>query len=464
MKKLSVLTAFTFCVAAFWSILPIGCATVVPPSGGPRDSLPPVLLLADPPDSSLNFSGNRITLTFDEYIDLKDVVNNLFFTPTFEINPRIAVRGKSIIIPFEDGVLEPNTTYVLDFNKAIVDMNESNQLQDFTYTFSTGPVLDSLEVSGRVILAETGSTDSTLMVVMYRDFTDSAVVKKRAPYITNVNAAGYFRFKYLPADSFAIYAIGGTGKDRRYMSEKTLFAFADEAVVPGQADSILLLAYNTPELSTRSNQTAPRIAAGDSILRYTISTQGQQDLLKDLTINFAVPVKTFDSARVELSMDSIFNPAEYTISLDSSGRQAIIETEWKDSALYHLILKPGFAIDTAGRYLAATDTSSFMTRSRSDYGSLSLRLRNLDLSLQPVLQFVQNNVVVKSVALSDAVYSQELFEPGEYNLRILFDENGDGQFTPGKFFGEKRQPEIVRPIERTITIKPEWNNEFEILL
>ena len=105
-----------------------------------------------------------------------------------------------------------------------------------------------------------------------------------------------------------------------------------------------------------------------------------------------------------------------------------------------------------------------MTRSRSDYGSLSLRLRNLDLSLQPVLQFVQNNVVVKSVALSDAVYSQELFEPGEYNLRILFDENGDGQFTPGKFFGEKRQPEIVRPIERTITIKPEWNNEFEILL
>ena len=139
MKKLSVLTAFTFCVAAFWSILPIGCATVVPPSGGPRDSLPPVLLLADPPDSSLNFSGNRITLTFDEYIDLKDVVNNLFFTPTFEINPRIAVRGKSIIIPFEDGVLEPNTTYVLDFNKAIVDMNESNQLQDFTYTFSTGP-------------------------------------------------------------------------------------------------------------------------------------------------------------------------------------------------------------------------------------------------------------------------------------------------------------------------------------
>jgi hypothetical protein len=464
MKKLPVLTAcILFCMAFLWSVIPMGCATIVPPSGGPRDSIPPVLITASPADSTVNFRGDRITLTFDEYVDLKDIMNNLFFTPTFEINPKITVRGKSIIIPFEDDVLEPNTTYVLDFKNAIVDVNESNPLRDFTYTFSTGPVLDSLEISGRVILAETGGIDSTLMVSLYRDFTDSAVYYKRAPYIAKLNNEGYFKFRYLPSDSFAIYAIGGSGKNRQYTDEKTLFAFAGRAVAPGQTDSLVLYAYNTPAVTSRT-QTATRIPATDSNLRYTVNTQGQQDLLKDLTISFPIPLQSLDSSQIELAMDSLFIPAGFTISLDTSRQLATINTDWKDSTIYHLVLNPGFAVDTAGRKLASTDTSSFMTKSQTDYGSLSLRLRNLDLSLNPVLQFVQNNAVVRSVKLTDAVFTRDLFQPGEYNLRILFDENGDGIFTPGKFFGEKRQPEIVQPIERTITIKPSWKNEFEIIL
>lgn len=463
MNKLTVLTACIFiALVAFWAIMPVGCATIIPPAGGPRDTIPPRLLIADPPDSNVNFSGDRIVLTFDEYIDLKDVFNNLFFTPTFEINPRIAVRGKTIVIPFEEDALTPNTTYVLDFNNAIVDMNETNVLPDFTYTFSTGPVLDSLEISGRVILAQTGGVDSTLLAVLYRDLNDSAVFNKRAPYVTKLDREGYFTFRYLPSDSFAIYAIGGTAKDRRYMDEKVLFAFADQPVIAGQTDSLVLYAYNTPPPAKTTQPT--RRPATDTILGYTINTSGQQDLLKDLTINFPVPLASFDSTRVILAADSSFNPVDYSISLDTSAKLITIQTQWIDSTIYHLILQKGFATDTAGRELAATDTVSFITRQQSDYGSLTIRFRNLDFSRQPVLQFVQNNVVVHSGTLTGEIFNSNMFQPGEYNLRILYDQNGDGKWTPGNFYGEKRQPEIVQPIERTITIKANWKNEFEIPL
>ena len=444
-----------------WSGFSTGCANIIPPSGGPRDSIPPRVVDIDPPDSTVNFRGRRITISFDEYVDLRDVSNNLFFTPTFENVPKITVRARSIVIPFSDS-LEPNTTYVLNFGNAIVDVNESNVLQNFTYIFSTGPVLDSLEINGRVTLAETGGTDTTLLAVLYRDLSDSAVVNKRAPYMTRVDRNGNFRFRYLPQGAFAIYILGGDGKNRRY-NEAQFFAFSDTTVMAGQEDSVIMYAYKAAPRKA-AGQTPARVPTEDRRLRYTSSVSGQQDLLQDLHLNFQVPLRTYDSTRIGLFTDSTFNPVPFSSSLDTSGKILTIRTNWIDSAVYHLVLDSLFASDTAGRRLQANDTIRFSTKKITDYGELSLRLRNLELERKPVLQFVQSDNVVFSVPLTDAVFSQALFIPGEYNLRILYDSNGDGKWTPGRFFGGKRQPEIVQPIERTITIKPDWKNEFEIML
>ena len=462
MKKGFAPGIFIFLVAlSFWTSLSTGCANIIPPSGGPRDSIPPRVLSVDPPDSTVNFRGRRITINFDEYVDLKDVANNLFFTPTFENVPKIAVRARSIIIPFSDS-LEPNTTYVLNFGNAIVDMNESNVLQNFTYTFSTGPALDSLEINGKVLLAETGGTDTTLLAVLYRDLSDSAVVNKRAPYITRVDRNGNFRFRYLPQGNFAIYILGGDGKNRRY-NEAQYFAFSDTTVVAGQEDSVMMYAYKAAP-KRAAGQAPARIPAEDRRLRFTTSITGQQDLLQDFYLNFQVPLRTFDSSRIRLLTDSTFTPVPFTSSLDTSGKQLTIKTNWIDSAVYHLVLDSLFASDTAGRRLLATDTIRFSTKKMTDYGELNIRLRNLDLESNPVLQFVQADNVVFSVPLSDAVFTQALFIPGEYKLRILYDTDNDGKWTPGRFFGGKRQPEIVKPVERTINIKPDWKNEFEIVL
>ena len=93
MKALAYFLIFVFAaIALFWAP---SCANIIPPAGGPRDSIPPVLLKATPADSTLNFSGKQIEFQFDEYVDLQDVQNNLLFTPTFERNPEIAVKGKN---------------------------------------------------------------------------------------------------------------------------------------------------------------------------------------------------------------------------------------------------------------------------------------------------------------------------------------------------------------------------------
>jgi hypothetical protein len=137
---------------------------------------------------------------------------------------------------------------------------------------------------------------------------------------------------------------------------------------------------------------------------------------------------------------------------------------WKESTPYHLILEKEFATDTTGRQLLKTDTLSFITKARADYGSIQLRFKNLDKYQHPVLQFVLNSQVVKTVPLTEAVYIEALVTPGEYTLRVFDDVNQNGKWDTGKFFGEKRQPEIIHPIERPFTVKANWDNEFEVVL
>lgn len=443
----------------------VGCANIIPPSGGPRDSTAPVLLSASPKDSSTNFRGNKIVLTFDEYVDLRDVQNNLLFTPTFENNPMIEARGKTITVRLKDS-LEPNTTYILNFGNAIRDVNEDNALKNFVYTFSTGAGIDSLEIAGRVLLAETGRPDSTLIVVLHKDLSDSAIIKSRPTYISRVDANGNFLFRNLPSGRFAIYALGEAGLSRRYQNKTQLFAFADTAAVAGRSKNLTLFAYREQPLNVISQvgTVATRIPS-DRRLQFTSSTtSGQQDLFKDFTLTFNAPITKFDSTKISLATDSIYKPEPFSAALDSSRKQITIRTAWQEAKSYHLMLNKDFAEDSAGRKLLKSDTLHFSTKKNSDYAKITLRIKNLDATKNPVLQFVQNERVVFSAPIKSGTFSQTLFNPGEYQLRILFDRNGNGKWDAGSFFGSRRQPEIVQPIERTITVKPNWDNEFDITL
>lgn len=442
----------------------MSCANIVPPGGGPRDTIPPELLKAEPRDSSVNFRGKTITLTFDEYIDIKDQRNNVLFTPVFDRPPKITTSGRSLTIEFQDTLL-PNTTYVLSFGNGITDMNEGNALKNFVYAFSTGPHLDSLKISGRVLLAETGGVDSTLNVVLHNKLYDSAV-KERPQYVVRPDRNGYFSFHYLPADSFAIYVVGEPSFQQRYQDPKRqFFAFTDRPVMAGRSDSIVLYAYreqgNVTTPSANALAFATRVSPTDRRLRLNPASTGNLDLHSDFVLNFPIPLKKFDSTKISLTTDSVFLPAVYSAALDSAGKELRIRSSWKENTRYNLVLQKDFAADTAGRQLLKTDTLFFTTRKLADYGTLTLRIRNLDASKNPVLLFVQNNAVVLSAPIKAGVYTNSLFLPGEYELRILYDVNGNGKWDPGQFFGTKKQPELVRTLSQGITVKAAWENEFE---
>lgn len=453
-----------------------GCANIIPPAGGPRDSIPPLLLKAEPGDSSLNFKGNKITFTFDEFVDVQNVTENLLVSPLPKTLPIVDFKLKTVTVKLKDS-LETNTTYTINFGSSIKDFTEGNPIKGFTYTFSTGNYFDSLELSGKVILAETGKTDSTLIVMLHTNGDDSAVINEKPRYIAKLDNKGHFTFKNLPSKTFYIYALKDEGGSRRYFGDKQLFAFADKPVtIQAKNDSIVLYAFSSktpPAIQTPPPATGinlgKRNAAGTTDKRLKFQTNlmnGQQDLLSDFVLSFETPLRSFDSSKIRLYTDSSFNPvATYQFIKDSTGRKLVLSQNWKENSLYHIILDKEFAEDSTGKKLLKNDTLSFKTRKSADYGSLKIKFRNLDFSKNPVLIFLTGGEIIqKSFPLDNPDFSQTMFLPGEYDLRILYDKNKNGVWDPGQFFGKRIQPEIVVPVERKISVKPAWQNEFEITL
>jgi hypothetical protein len=452
-----------------------GCANIIPPAGGPRDSLPPELLRANPLDSTRNFKGNRITLSFNEFVDVQNVQENLIVSPLPKLTPTVDYKLNTVTVRLKD-TLEPNTTYTLNFGNAIKDVNEGNALKSFTYTFSTGPYIDSLELKGKVILAETGKIDSSLVVILHSSADDSAVINQKPRYMTRLDGNGDFIFRNLPPATFYLYALKDESGTLRYFTDKQLFAFAEKpVVVSASTPPVTLYAYAAKQGIATTTTTLPTIApqgrnklngaVNEKRLKYqTNLINNEQDLQGNFSMTFEQRLRRFDSSRIRLTADSNFSivPGYYFIKDSTTTLQLV--NNWKENTVYHLILDKDFAEDSAGRKLLKTDTISFRTKKIADYGRLKLKFRNLDMSKKPVLQFVSGETIYKSFPLTGPDFSQPLFFPGEYELRILYDTNGNGKWDPGAFFNKHKQPEIVKPVQRRIVVKSNFENEVEIAL
>lgn len=451
-----------------------GCANIIPPTGGPKDTLPPVLVGSIPAQHSLHFTDKKIVLTFDEYIDLRDVRQNLIVSPVPKIQPNVEYKLKTITILLKD-TLRPNTTYALNFGKAVVDNHEGNILKNFTYVFSTGDYIDSIKYSGNVVMANTGKPDSTLIVMLHDKLDDSAVAKQRPRYITRLDSSGNYSFSNLKPGTYALYAMSDESGSHTYTSKAQTFAFADSPVVinaNGTAPELYAYADTSGQKTVKKapqKTTPPKPKKEDKEKPKHLSVSGNipgglLDLHNQFEFNFQVPIKSFDSTKVRFTTDSFVNITGYHFVKDSLNKKVTLFYNWTPYTNYRLIINKDFAEDTLGEKLLKTDTISFATRKESDYGTLLLRFRNLDLSRHPVLQFVQAGKVVNTRAFGRSVrYYNKLFDPGEYELRILYDDNQNGVWDPGDFFAH-RQPEKVQPIRRKLNVKASWDNEVDITL
>lgn len=445
------------------------CANIIPPGGGPRDSLPPRLIMAVPKDSAVNVSSKNITLTFDEYVTLQNAQENLIISPTVEHTPLVDYKLRNVTVKLKDS-LEANTTYSFNFGEAIRDVNESNIARDLIYVFSTGNRIDVNNYSGRVIVAETGKIDSTLLVVLHKNLADTAIVKERPRYYTRLNGKGEFIFRNLPEGKFAVYVIEGQGNySRRYNDSTRLFAFRNNPVtINGNTIPDTLYAFQEfkpKEKTTTSSQQRPSpVSKEDKRLKYSSDLEnGQQDILSPLSLTFSRKLTSFDSSGFILYDTGFQKLSGYEFSLDTSKTKVTLKYKWKENTALRVWIAKTAVADSAGITLAKADTVRFVTKRESDYGSIRIRFSNLDLSKNPVLQIVSGEKIVESVQLTQAEFIRKLFKPGSYDLRILYDTNKNGIWDTGHF-GTKQQPEIVQRIPRQLSIRGNWDNEVNVAL
>ncbi len=446
-------------------VLTSSCANIIPPSGGAMDTLPPVLISAIPRDSATNFTGSRITLNFDEYIDLQNTFENVLVSPLPKNAPLINNSFRTVTIKIKD-TLEPNTTYSINFGNAVRDINENNIAKNFTYVFSTGNTIDENTISGKVIMAETGKIDSTLIVVLHRNEEDSAVANERPRYFARLDGQGLFQFNNLPAGNFSMYAIPNN-YSKQFDDSTKPFAFADSIINTVSNKPITMYAY------TRAKKDSAKLNASNADknnkdekpLRMQINLSGsKQDILTRLKLGFNKKVQIFDTLKFVLTDTNYKRINAYNVVYDTANNLVNIIVNWPPDTYYKLIVDSAAVKDSAGKGLAKTDTISFSTKKLEDYGSVKLRFTNLDLSKNPVLQIVQNELIVESVHLKQKDFYRKLFTPGDYDIRILYDKNNNGIWDPGKFFGIHQQPEIVVPINTKLSIRGNWDNEKDITL
>jgi uncharacterized protein (DUF2141 family) len=208
------------------------CAQVGMLTGGKKDITPPKLLEAIPANKSTGFNTDEILLRFDEFVQVKDLSNQLIISPKLKTTPDITASGKIIHIELKKEELLPNTTYRFYFGSAIADMNESNGIQNFEYVFSTGSFIDSLNIKGTVTDAFNNKPVGKVVVGLYNvaTVTDSTPYKEPPDYISRTNDNGSFTFGNLPYGSFKVIALADGNKNNLYDGESERIAFRDSAL------------------------------------------------------------------------------------------------------------------------------------------------------------------------------------------------------------------------------------------
>ncbi len=212
-------------------LVAFGCAVPQKPQGGPKDVLPPKLLMATPANQTRNFNAKSIKLDFDEYFKLNNAYQEITISPTQENQPEYKIKQKSLVITLKD-TLKKNTTYVINFGKAISDVNENNVLKNFTYVFSTGPYIDSLSITGNVTNDFTTDKQKDVTVLLFTQKEDSLLFgKKKPPIFTTTDTAGNFTLSNLHGGVYKLYALKETTTNRIYDNENELIGFSSKNIV-----------------------------------------------------------------------------------------------------------------------------------------------------------------------------------------------------------------------------------------
>lgn len=220
------------------------CAnTTTPPTGGPKDTIPPIITEIYPVLNQVNVPTKKtqLVIKFNEYVTVKDP-KSLYLSPPLEKSPKFKLKGKGVVVYFESD-LDSNKTYTLDLTNAIGDNNEGNMYPGFTLVFSTGDVIDSMMVTGIVQDCNSLKPLKGATVMLYKDHADSAIFLKRPDAAIKTDEWGYFCLRNIQDTVYRMYAIIDENNNNKYDPETEKVAFIDTLVKP-----VTVVADSLPEL------------------------------------------------------------------------------------------------------------------------------------------------------------------------------------------------------------------------
>lgn len=475
----------------------LSCASPRPLTGGEEDKAPPAIIEAEStPNKQVNFTGNEITITFDEWVVLKDIYSQLLVSPLMPDQPDIKQKGKAIIITLPDS-LEESTTYSINFGNAITDLNEGNILENYSFVFSTGPVLDSISLNGRVTDAVNLQPAEGLWVMMHEAGVDSAIYKIKPAYVAKTNKEGRWTINNIREGSFEVFALKDANLNFLYDQDSELFGWMDSIVVtnqsatlpdivvfprrpkvivqgvthtvpgllsfviPGpQPKALPILTPNLDSVITFWDQDTLRmwyppeiVYSGIAILGVdtTVIRNAKEPIsaeklkltmvtsrlhpLDSVRFTARVPLVSIDTSKIRIMQDSL-GDIPFTLKRDSLSPLAFsLHGRWKPLLRYHIALMPGALSDYWGR---ANDTlkHTFVVTQADQYGIFRLTITGLDSLNQYLFHILSGNKVQERFVFtgvdSTTITSAPLL-PGKYLFELIEDENRNGMWDTGDY-------------------------------
>lgn len=507
--------SFLFPVSIIISSFLFSCANMVTPTGGLKDVNAPELIKSKPKILSTNFTGKKITLTFNEYLNLKDIQKQLIVSPS-DIEVEVTKQGKNLELTFDKEPSE-NSTYIINFGDAISDYTENNISKDFKYIFSTGNTIDSLELKGNILDAFKKEKVKDVIVCLYKNLDDSVVYKLKPDYTVRANENGEFKFTNLKENSYKIFAMKESNNNKLYDSEDEEIAFSDSIIILNGNKKV-----NTMLMFTEVPQKRKLVNKNISSQKVELLFNKKNNIKlinQDLSIDTIIYSKNKDSINVYFKdrTDTAFlflnendktdtlrikfpktpKKTELNISVENKiiDKQLLIKSHdlfkvsmldslilledsvkvnYKLKALAYNIYALEYSFDKEKNYKIEIADSVFRSYNGGynknyqskisfykveDFGTVTF----LNCSKNKIYELIneRSEVVKRTVSNSEnnIIYKNVL--PGTYRLRIIDDLNNNGIWDTGKYINHQ-QAEKVEYHLTPIKIRANWDLEIQL--
>ncbi len=392
------------------------CAKIGAPTGGPKDVTPPRVVESNPENYAVNYNKENISITFDEFIQLKNINNELLVSPPLKELPDARMRNKTLVVDLNNE-LKDSTTYTLYFGNSITDLNEGNVLANFEFVFSTGDHIDSMSVTGNLVDAyDLKPPKDPVYVMLYDNLNDSAPMLEIPSYIGKTDKNGNFEINNVKTGKFRIFALKDGNSDLKYDLPSEAIAFIDSTfdLYPGKfskedleaADSMLKaqnqISDSLSQLEKNPNDTSVKTGID--------TTRERQRLRYALHVNLFMFTEAVDKQYIvsdnrpdSNQLSVIFNRPLYDslvikpLNFKPSGSWFISEKNPENDSLLFWItdstiskedtLQLGLQFtvkDSLQKFQSVTDTVNFISRETTT--SLSIRRNRRNISEIPEKQ------------------------------------------------------------------------------